>query len=112
MSNPPTDRSTGHGPTRDLTRRLSAVVESEARRMFTDAQLAPDPARVAQGWERRFIADAARAREAMELYEQLGYEVSADPVEAREVSDDCSDCWLVSNLRFVTIYTRRRARDQ
>jgi hypothetical protein len=42
---------------RHTARSLGPIVEQEARRMLSEAQLAPDPARVADGWERRFIAD-------------------------------------------------------
>jgi hypothetical protein len=76
--------------------------------VLNDAQLQPDPTRLAAGWERRFIADAARADEAMELYRDLGYEVCADPVRAEELDEECTDCRLLATLKFVTIYTRRR----
>ncbi len=96
---------------RDAAKRLGLVVEQEARRTFTETQLAPDPARVAAGWERRFVTDATRAHEAMDLYEELGYEVCADPVQAESLEDECRDCWLVTQLRFVTIYTRKKGRE-
>lgn len=88
-------------------RRLGLVVEHEARRLLSDDQLQPDPARVAAGWVRRFIADAARAEEAMALYRDLGYEVCADPVALDQLDEGCADCWLLTQLRFVTIYTRK-----
>lgn len=88
-------------------RRLGMLVEAEARRALSESQLEGDPDLLAAGWERRFIADEARAGEATELYEKLGYEVCADPVRAEELEDDCEDCLLVARLRFVTIYTRR-----
>jgi hypothetical protein len=87
---------------------LAHLVEQEARRFLSAQQLEGDPARLADGWERRFIADAQRAREAMELYERLGYEVCADPVTADEVGEDCVDCQLLAALQFKVIYTRRR----
>jgi hypothetical protein len=62
-----------------------------------------------EGWERRFIADAHRAGEAMELYTKLGYEVRAEPVRPSEMSNDCDDCQLIALLQFTTIYTRRRS---
>ena len=89
-------------------RGLDSIVDSEARRVLSEAQLRPDPARVADGWERRFIADAARTREACELYESLGFEVVADPLRAGELGEECDDCLLVALAQFRTIYTRRR----
>ncbi len=91
---------------------LSGLVRAEARRALDDAQRAPDPARTAAGWERRFIADARRAEEAMALYRELGYEVCADPVRVELLEDGCEDCWLMSTLRFVTIYTRKAGRTE
>ena len=57
----------------DRSRPLSLLVETEARRVLSESQLRPDPARVAEGWERRFIADSTRAEEAIQLYESLGF---------------------------------------
>ena len=90
-------------------RRLALVVEQEARRVLTESALAGDPQRLADGWERRFIADGERAKEAMELYEELGYEVCADPLRPEDMADDCEDCQLLMLLQFKTIYTRKRA---
>jgi hypothetical protein len=89
-------------------RRLGRLVEEEARRAFTEAQLEGDPERLAAGWERRFVADGNRAEEAMELYASLGYEVCADPIQPEDLADECEDCLLVARMRFVMIYTRRR----
>ncbi len=61
-----------------------------------------------QGWERRFIADARRAREAMDLYRELGYEVRVEPVEPEELGSECEDCRLFSLLGWRTIYTRKK----
>jgi hypothetical protein len=66
-----------------------------------------DAALLADGWERRFMADAARAKEAVELYASLGFEVRAEPVRREDIADDCEDCQLVTLLKFATIYTRR-----
>jgi len=79
-------------------------------RFFSDAQLEADPQLVAEGWERRFTADEQRAREVMELYSRLGYEVRAEPVRAEELHDDCQDCQSVVAIHFRTIYTRQKAR--
>lgn len=89
---------------------LSFLVEREAKRVLSEAQLSPDPARLAEGWERRFIANGERAREMMALYEALGFEVCADSIRATDLSDDCRDCQLVIENDFKTLYTRKRNR--
>jgi hypothetical protein len=66
-----------------------------------------DPARVAEGWERRFITDGTRLDEVVALYEAAGFEVCADPIRREEFPEDCDDCQLLALLRFRTIYTRR-----
>jgi hypothetical protein len=75
--------------------------------VLSDAQLLPDPALVAEGWERRFTTDDQRAKEAMELYSQLGYEVRAERVRPEELHDDCVDCRTIVSFHFQTIYTRK-----
>jgi hypothetical protein len=92
---------------RDLARSLGPLVEQEARRMLSDAALQGDPALLADGWERRFMTDGARAQEAADLYASLGYEVRTEPVRREDVADDCEDCQLVMLLKFATVYTRR-----
>jgi hypothetical protein len=91
----------------DVARRLSGVVEAEARRMLSEAQLAPDPERIAAGWERRFITDAVRTPEVVALYESMGYEVAADPIRRDDLPDGCDDCQLAQVLGFRTVYTRK-----
>lgn len=88
----------------------TAAWEAMARRFLSDAHLKPDPALVAEGWERRFIADRQRAEEVMELYRQLGYEVRAEPVRPNELEGECEQCQLVAALQFTTIYTRKKPR--
>lgn len=92
----------------DAVAPLSDMVEREAKRVLSETQLKPDPARVAQGWERRFLADAERAEEAMELYARLGYEVCADPVRPDQLEQDCLGCPLPTLLQFTMIYTRKK----
>jgi hypothetical protein len=75
--------------------------------VLSEANLAPDPARLTDGWERRFIADGPRIEEAMALYRELGYEVVADPLRRDDMTDDCEDCQLLALMQFKTIYTRR-----
>ena len=75
--------------------------------MLSTAALSADPARLAAGWERRFLADGPRAAEAVALYESLGVEVAADPLSGPDLPADCTDCQLATLLAFKTIYTRR-----
>lgn len=96
------------GQTPDAAGRLSRMVEEEARRVLSEAALSADPKLVAEGWERRFIADGRRAEEAVALYQQLGYEVRAEPLRKEELEDNCEDCQLVALMQFKTIYTRRK----
>lgn len=87
---------------------LQSWLDQEFSRVLSEEQLRPDPALVAEGWERRFIADAQRTKEAIEIYEKLGFEVRAEPVTPLELGDECEECSVVAGLRFRTIYTRKR----
>ncbi|HEY5669724.1 MAG TPA: hypothetical protein VIS10_06970 [Anaerolineales bacterium] len=73
-----------------------------------DLDFEPDPRLVAEGWERRFMADADRAKEAVELYQSLGFEVLTEEVKPTELSDLCLDCQLVVCRYYVTVYTRKK----
>jgi hypothetical protein len=67
----------------------------------------PDPQLAAEGWERRFMADPARAEEASNIYAELGFEVRAEMIKPSELSIICGDCRLATCHSYVTIYTRR-----
>jgi len=69
----------------------------------------PDPYLVAQGWERRFVADRQRAVEVADLYRQSGFEVRLEVVRSDDLPDGCTDCRLVELLGLATVYTRRTA---
>jgi len=88
--------------------KIENLLRRSAGRFFSDAQLEPDPALIAEGWERRFTADEQRTKEVVELYTQLGYEVRTEPVRAEELDDDCQDCQSVVSVYFRTIYTRKK----
>ena len=88
--------------------KIESLFDGLSRRVLSDAQLQPNSSLIAQGWERRFTADDQRAKEAMELYAQLGYEVRAEPVLPEELQDDCQDCKTVVSYYFQTIYTRKK----
>lgn len=87
--------------------RLGPLVALEAHRLVSEAAIRPDPRRLAEGWERRFIADGRRAEEAVDLYRELGYEVVADPVRPEDLAGECEACRIVAMLSFKSIYTRR-----
>jgi hypothetical protein len=91
---------------------LSRLVEEEAKRVLSETQLTADPVLIAEGWERRFVTDGRRAAEAVELYEELGYEVRAETVRREELENECEDCQLVLLMQFRTIYTRRKDRSR
>lgn len=86
--------------------KIETFSDDPDKRFLSDAQLQADPALVAEGWERRFTADAQRVQEVTELYSQLGYEVRAEPVPS-ESAKDCEDCNSLITSKFKTIYTRR-----
>lgn len=71
------------------------------------AGTAPDPERLRAGWEHRFVADEARAREMAELYRELGFEVAEDPVVPGGLPDGCQQCFGGSPVEHRSIYTRR-----
>lgn len=101
----------GEGPLRkDVASALSPLVRIEAHQMASEASIAPDPARLAEGWERRFVGEGERAEEMIHLYGELGFEVVADPVRPSELHGECEACRIVAVRRFVTIYTRRPQR--
>ena len=91
----------------EVIKHLGSIVEVEARRAVSEAEIEPDPARIADGWTRRFVTDAKRADEAVELYRELGYQACADPVRQEEIKGDCEDCTLLILLQFKMVYTRK-----
>ncbi len=64
-------------------------------------------ARAAEGWQRRYLADEHRAREAVELYSSLGFEVRAEQLDASHFGPQCGECSLAVCTSYVLIYTRR-----
>lgn len=97
-----------HEETRtDVAQRLGRIVEGEAKRALEESEVRADPTRIAEGWERRFLADATRAAEAIALYEALGYQTRADPIRRDDLTGECDDCQLVMLLHYRMIYTRR-----
>jgi hypothetical protein len=91
-----------------IIRSKSRVVQHTARTL-SESQRSADPDLVEAGWELRFIADGHRTAEARELYEQIGFDVRAEPLPGTDDPDECTSCQeAVRN--FHAIYTRRRSR--
>ncbi len=87
---------------------LARIVGQEAWRSALEDRIKPDPALLADGWQRRFVADGRQTREAVDLYASLGFEVRSVPVRPDELNDECAGCRLIAALQFQTLYTRRR----
>jgi hypothetical protein len=69
----------------------------------------PDPKLVAEGWERRFMADPVQAEEAKHLYSELGFEVRTESIQPSELSTVCGSCALATCRAYITVYTRKRS---
>jgi hypothetical protein len=67
-----------------------------------------DPALLRLGWQRRFMADASRLQEYIDLYGTLNFDVRTEPVNLAELGEECEDCRLMICRLFVTVYTRRK----
>jgi len=72
-----------------------------------EMNFSPNPQLVAEGWQRRFMADKERAEEARDLYASLGYEVRLEPVAPAELHEWCADCRALVCRAYVTLYTRK-----
>lgn len=87
---------------------LSFLVRAEASRASAETRVRSDPARIAEGWERRFVVEARRADEYVQAYEALGFETLVDVARADQVDEECGDCRALLIAEFRIIYTRRR----
>lgn len=88
--------------------KISPLPNESDRKFLSDAQLQPNPALIAEGWQRRFTADAQRVKEVLELYTLLGYEVRTEPITTRDLDDDCHECQTSATPSLCTVYTRKR----
>lgn len=70
-----------------------------------------DSGLAAQGWQRRHTTDAARAAEAVELYESLGFEVRTERVDPAQLDSRCAPCADSAGAWLVVIYTRKHPAD-
>lgn len=91
----------------ELSDEDECVIEEPVPR-WPDFERPPDPRLVAEGWERRFMADSQRLNEFKDLYISMGYEVRAEPVRPEEIGPECGDCRLVLCRLYFTLYTRKQ----
>lgn len=68
----------------------------------------PDPALEAEGWQRRFMADPDRVKEATQLYTEMGFEIRIEAIQPTELHELCGSCRLATCSAYVTIYTRKQ----
>ena len=61
-----------------------------------------------EGWVKQFSADEPRLSEAVEEYQQLGFEVHLEPLDPQEMAGECTTCFMASCDRYQVIYTRRK----
>ena len=61
---------------------------------------------LADGWKRCFAADEPRLSEAVETYEELGFEVTTAPVDL--YGGGCTECMKGAPCQLQVIFTRKR----
>jgi hypothetical protein len=61
-----------------------------------------------EGWQKQFTTDEPRLSEAIEFYNELGYEVRLEPPSEKEVLGNCGVCFEGTLDNYRTIYTRKR----
>jgi hypothetical protein len=66
-----------------------------------------DPALIAAGWVRRHLVDPDRARESVELYESMGFEVLVLQLTPDDFGPQCQECASIVCRSHVLIYTRK-----
>ncbi len=74
---------------------------------FWGCTLPPDAKLIAEGWERRFIADERMARDAIATYSELGYEVRLEAVNTGSLPEECGGC-KSRFAQFSAVYTRKK----
>jgi hypothetical protein len=68
-----------------------------------------DPKFITEGWTRRFMAAPDRAKEAIELYTSMGFEVKAQELTPADFGPNCTECGSSLCQSYVLIYTRKKA---
>ncbi|MFQ6106108.1 MAG: hypothetical protein ACE5QF_00765 [Thermoplasmata archaeon] len=59
-----------------------------------------------EGWEKQSVLSEPRLTEAMEMYEELGFEVLVEPIDPEELEEECKECFVGEQCK--VIYTRKR----
>jgi hypothetical protein len=59
-----------------------------------------------EGWEKQSILSEPRLSEAVETYEELGFEVRVESVDLECMDEDCKECFVDDDCK--VIYTRKR----
>jgi len=67
-----------------------------------------NPELVAAGWERRYLADPARAREAVDTYGSAGFEVHLEKLAPDDFGSACVSCAQAVCASYVVVYTRKK----
>ena len=63
----------------------------------------------AEGWELQSVLSEPRLSEAVELYEQIGYEVKVLPFDPKEEGcTECTECFKECIGSVFAVYTRRK----
>jgi len=91
----------------DKTETLKNMVSVESHRLDSDLNFTPNPALISQGWERRFVSYGQRMQEAIDLYQELDFEVHLEPLRQEELLEACGDCQALAILELKTLYTRK-----
>ena len=91
---------------------LNLLSDSESCRVtpggsYLGCALPPNQALLEQGWERRFIGDARMARDAVDNYTAMGFEVRLESLNPDELRDDCTGCKAMFS-EFKAVYTRKK----
>ena len=92
----------------EVIKPLGSIVKQEANVIFSTETISPDPELIADGWERRFVADGSRVKEALDLYTEMGLDTRAEPVKQDQMAEKCEGCHIHMMLNFKTIYTRKK----
>ena len=87
---------------------LDILSDTENYSSILKLDFPPDPNLIAQGWERRFMSDSDRIREATDLYTELGFEVRTESILPVELNAICGDCRLATCRSYMTLYIRKR----
>ena len=58
-----------------------------------------------EGWIKRFTTNEPRLSEAVQQYQELGFEVLLEPLDPQ--AEECTTCLTAFSDRYKTIHTRR-----